>query len=616
MAGANPFLMMEEEFSSAPAANLNPFLMGDSAFPSANDMPGDNPFFSSTPFESAAVPANNATNPFAFDPEPVPANTATPAVDSFFSSPPKEQTNIFDNINGAVPLQPVHNVQQVPMQPQNIVNDFFTTDNTQSLPNDSQMIYPEPVAVQKPDMLDLKQTNSIKKTEEVIHAYSSDEELTKVHPKRPPPPPRPVVPPSKETQDLIMSVTGAMDATSSHLLDRIPPTRTPSPVSMRDLHSPSPTPDHVFSDLLDVEGTKSQPVTNTDVNLLDVSDTTPTPQTNPLDNIANDPFGTQPTDNRPNMGNPDPFMSLMSENQECDINQNHSVQSHEPPARPPVIPMRPQPPRPQPPRPPAPQKPPPPIIRPHVEPTPVPVQPTNHDLFGEMIGEPEKTVEKPVASTADIMSLYSAPPVVSKPEPLDLLCDSTEPTPVAESLISPELSQHDIHMDTSDTQSKGSGSSATFNPFTSEETIVPAMLDTSSPIKSQNDITHENMTQDNIFDNSTIESNMGAIENDVFSQNDDVFDAFNAKFDSFNAKFDSAAKDTGKSNFDPFSGGTAWGDIENDNIESGNGFDADEPFDAFLSMQGPPAVPQGTPAMLSKRESQESDEDNFSVFIK
>ncbi|KAH0999647.1 hypothetical protein HUJ04_006034 [Dendroctonus ponderosae] len=62
-------------------------------------------------------------------------------------------------------------------------------------------------------------------------------------------PPRP--PQSKQTQDLLMSVMGAMDATSSHLLDKIPPTRTPSPVSMRDLQSPSPTPEPSFGDLLD-----------------------------------------------------------------------------------------------------------------------------------------------------------------------------------------------------------------------------------------------------------------------------------------------------------------------------------------------------------------------------
>lgn len=46
-----------------------------------------------------------------------------------------------------------------------------------------------------------------------------------------------------ETQNLILSVTGQMEFNSSHLLDRIPPTRTPSPVSVRDIHSPSPTPE-------------------------------------------------------------------------------------------------------------------------------------------------------------------------------------------------------------------------------------------------------------------------------------------------------------------------------------------------------------------------------------
>ncbi|KAG6454275.1 hypothetical protein O3G_MSEX008592 [Manduca sexta] len=53
-------------------------------------------------------------------------------------------------------------------------------------------------------------------------------------------PARPLPP---ETQNLILSVTGQMEFASSHLLDRIPPTRTPSPVSVRDIHSPSPTPE-------------------------------------------------------------------------------------------------------------------------------------------------------------------------------------------------------------------------------------------------------------------------------------------------------------------------------------------------------------------------------------
>lgn len=72
----------------------------------------------------------------------------------------------------------------------------------------------------------------------------------KTVPSRPPPPrPQPPAPP-KNTKDLILSVTGAMDATSNHLLDRLQATRTPSPTLM---HSPSPTPEHSFADLLDVD---------------------------------------------------------------------------------------------------------------------------------------------------------------------------------------------------------------------------------------------------------------------------------------------------------------------------------------------------------------------------
>lgn len=67
-------------------------------------------------------------------------------------------------------------------------------------------------------------------------------------PKRPPPRPTPPPPPSHEAKELILSVTGEMDATSLHLLDRL--AKTPSPIPMRDLLSPSPTP---TADLLGCE---------------------------------------------------------------------------------------------------------------------------------------------------------------------------------------------------------------------------------------------------------------------------------------------------------------------------------------------------------------------------
>lgn len=67
-------------------------------------------------------------------------------------------------------------------------------------------------------------------------------------PPRRPPPPRPSV--AKETKDLILSVTGALEATSSDLLDRLQATRTPSPTPLRDLNSPSPTAMYEVNDLL------------------------------------------------------------------------------------------------------------------------------------------------------------------------------------------------------------------------------------------------------------------------------------------------------------------------------------------------------------------------------
>ena len=57
-------------------------------------------------------------------------------------------------------------------------------------------------------------------------------------------------PPPRNTKDLILSVTGAMDATSSQMLNRLQNTKTPSPTL---LHSPSPTPEHSLADLLDIE---------------------------------------------------------------------------------------------------------------------------------------------------------------------------------------------------------------------------------------------------------------------------------------------------------------------------------------------------------------------------
>ncbi|XP_023309936.1 protein stoned-B-like [Anoplophora glabripennis] len=397
----------------------------------------------------------------------------------------------------------------------------------------------------------------------------------------PPRPPPPRVPPSKETQDLLMSVMGAMDATSSSLLDKIPPTRTPSPVSMRDLHSPSPTPDTTFGDLLD---------------------------------------------------NPAVIPTVQQ-----------------------VKPARPSPPV-RPPKPAPPQKPPPPELpgilsntqmqAQQQQPKPSGNKASELDEIPNMFDVETTQPQKVSVSKADILNLYNtAPP---KPETMktDLLFDMVEPelaiqdepqeniqekseeTPLKEDLIteispvnpvsevvkdsflSPE--PNDFQMDTSDSQSKGSVSSVTFNPFAATD-------DFNQQISPQS---HNEVFEDNT---STNLSHTGGILDEIVTsapQTEDILvisDSttmpFNDDFDAFAEKFDSVKIEENKTISSQIN--NAWGNESSNNNEVSLGFGTDDNFDAFLALEEPPCVPQSTPNRISKAASQESDEDkDFSVFIR
>lgn len=160
---------------------------------------------------------------------------------------------------------------------------------------------------------------------------------------RPPPPAHPLPP---ETQNLILSVTGQMEFTSTHLLDRIPPTRTPSPVSARDIHSPSMTP---------------EPDIDLPEDMASAAIQAPTPAVQ--------------------------APQLQSANESFDINRNKPVRP--PPARPaaPPVAVRP-PPRPVPP------------------PVPAPVKASQQDDIN-LFDAPAPPVIKPTKEA--ILSLYSAP---------------------------------------------------------------------------------------------------------------------------------------------------------------------------------------------------------------
>ncbi|XP_076291891.1 uncharacterized protein LOC143214562 [Lasioglossum baleicum] len=200
--GSNPFLMDDygaEEDSRAQASN--PFLQdfGDTGSSGA----GENPFLNFGAEQPAYEPAVtvDSTNPFASFGVDTTAPTTTDNTPA---------TNIFTS------------------QPSNIFEATESPENLFDAAPPSKEIFEQPVAPQPP----------------------AQPKNGRPAPSRPPPP-RPVPPaPPKHTKDLILSVTGAMDATSNHLLDRLQATRTPSPTLM---HSPSPTPEHSFADLLDVD---------------------------------------------------------------------------------------------------------------------------------------------------------------------------------------------------------------------------------------------------------------------------------------------------------------------------------------------------------------------------
>lgn len=220
------------------------------------------------------------------------------------------------------------------------------------------------------------------------------------------PPPRPLPP---KTQELINTVSNQLDETSSELLGRIPATRSPSPVSMRDLHSPSPTPDSGLADLLDVSDSGSSGnIQGFDADL-----------------IGSGPNGVVSNDNP--FGIPTGIQIIQG------ATPMPSPAKQQPP--------RPPPPRPAPPRPspPAGHQPPP---RPMPPPPPTPAQQKqeneenvadSEDLF-DMFGTTKPPKPPPPKTKEDILSLFDKPAQpVAKPDLLsdDIVLDPTAAEPEA-----------------------------------------------------------------------------------------------------------------------------------------------------------------------------------------
>ncbi|GAB0087168.1 Protein stoned-B [Sergentomyia squamirostris] len=339
---ANPFLMPDEEESPSAASYSNPFLMSDAP---EDDMgyASENPFFG----QVSAGP----TNPFAeFDDsgaseEPVMLNS----IDMYAEPPSGIVTTGMQLFLGADANASVTTTAANTFQPVSSGMNIFDVDMTQ-----------------KSMDLDVKQQALANVFDDSGYAYSSEEELNKI---KKAPPARPAVGPPKATQDLILSVAGQLDMASSHLLNRIPVTRTPSPVSMRDLHSPSPTPDAVGD-------------------LLDVSD----------GDLMAEPMNDNPFSEPP----------VITDEPAKVADAIKSTPSRPPPPRPAVPPPKPAPPV-------VPAHAAPPSRPPAPVPQPIPqAEPDFMDMFGM---EQPAVAPKPPGpkSNQDIMSLFSSPAPVSAP---------------------------------------------------------------------------------------------------------------------------------------------------------------------------------------------------------
>lgn len=287
------------------------------------------------------------SNPFLFDePEEATDNQAEAYSNPFLQEATGEDEYVADN----------------PFLSQPAKNPFFGNDADVEAETIASATV---VDKQQPEQIDTAMsffgTTITDTDEDDVTPHPVVEESKKAPPQRPSPPACPAA-----TQELISSLADHLDQTSTHLLDRIPVTRTPSPVSMRDLHSPSPTPE--VADLLDVGETVNQ-----DDGLL----------------ISDDAADT----------------SAPSENPFVEFDKPAAAPARAAP------PPRPTPPRPTPPRPSPPSQAP-----------AVPAAPaTDADLFDVFGTNTVKQQQNVPKSNQDILSLFSAPKVPTTAEPQDLL---------------------------------------------------------------------------------------------------------------------------------------------------------------------------------------------------
>lgn len=534
--GGNPFLM-DDYPAEPPAQASNPFLQ-DFAEPTVPSS-GENPFLNFTT-TTTYQPPTDSTNPFAFyeptqDTQQYTTAPLTTAADQLVT----QETNLVDA--------------------DSTQSDFFGAETIVS----PQVSPPVPVAFTPIQPITVVPTTNV----------------SPIVPKRPPPPARPgPPPPPRNTKDLILSVTGTMDATSNHLLDRLQATRTPSPTLM---HSPSPTPEHSFADLLDVDSNVPDLIADDNrsaepgktMNILDLFDAPTSDMTAAMGiDSVNQPVTTTDT----------MFTSEVSAVAEAQQDNPFGI-GHEESA---------------------------------VDAVPIVYEDESTALAADVASSKRSSIDIPTDAVSDF-------------DFADLTSQHTEPlsSTVESNFFSMEekIEQQDITM---------SPFPNTHNNLFDAEPLETAQAPTDNVFASDllGDFSKTDQINDFVATSPTVasafpETAMYTPEKlDNFAATTQAIQNTGDAFDSFADKFDKAAEPEAASDsfFDAFgsTGQTAmdtssdvWGDSSVGGSEGAvAGFGESDGFDSFLSMTAPP---QETTTKIKRTDSGDSDEaPDFSVFIK
>ncbi|KAK0163182.1 hypothetical protein PV327_006890 [Microctonus hyperodae] len=595
--GGNPFL--SNDYPEEPPAGIqsNPFLQD---FPEiATQSSAENPFFNFSDDATYQPPPIDSTNPFAF---------FEPSQDTQLYNIPTTMTgDIISDINASDVTQ--HTGQ--PPEPTEIheAADLFGADPIDINPAVNIEVIPQNLAANETDIF-----NPPEKSDKLISTTNG-----KPTPRRPPPPARPQPPPPpRNTKDLILSVTGAMDATSNHLLDRLQATRTPSPTLM---HSPSPTPEHSFADFLDVDSnvpdliaddnqtTNELPKTQ---NILDLFDA-PAPEINTAaifssvggnDNIPQ-LLSTENLNEETENIHDNPFGEIAKESDVEKVIPTGSINEKE-------------------------------------------IDITSSPEFTTSIKTPTATDDSTPISI--IGNDQSIPPQHHMSPGFDFT--NIPSSNVEEQLVTAVNSNLFSIDDTTDSSiivtSSNEYSSASTGIFSSEPLFMNAAINETSQEISSNSINNIFSTSDMIndfsqptnYESELVSTSPAAFEfseseinkpNDNFSLPSQTTESTADAFDAFASKFDriSEPESAPPVNNDPFfdafgsSGQTAMdtsSDIWGDSSAAGSdgvatGFGESDGFDSFLSMTAPPPLQETT--RMKKSDSADSDEaPDFSVFIK